>query len=144
MKLSTKCRYGSRAVLEIARNIDRGPIKRKDIVKSQMISDSYLENILISLKNSGIIDTIRGANGGYLLRRSPSEITLLEIVNALDGTLSPVECIDNPSSCERTVRCATRNAWKRLKEAQEEVLRSITVQELLEFEKKAFVVDYCI
>ena len=66
MKLSTKCRYGTRAVMEIARCYKESPIKRKDIAKNQNISDSYLENILISLKNAGIIDTIRGANGGYL------------------------------------------------------------------------------
>ena len=144
MKLSTKCRYGSRAVMEIARTCKDGPVKRKDIVKNQQISDSYLENILIALKNGGVIDTIRGANGGYLLRRSSSDVTLLEIVNILDGTLSPVECLDNPSICSRSQRCATRVAWGKMKEAKEEVLRSITVQELLDYEKEKYVPDYSI
>ena len=144
MKLSTKCRYGSRAVMEIARNHKSGPVKRKDIVKSQQISDSYLENILISLKNGGVIDTIRGAKGGYMLRRSASEITLLEIVNILDGTLSPVECLDNPSVCSRSARCATRIAWGKMKQAKEEVLRNISVQELVDYEKKTFVTEYSI
>lgn len=144
MKLSTKCRYGSRAVMEIARNYKSGPVKRKDIVKNQQISDSYLENILISLKNGGVIDTTRGAKGGYMLHRSASEITLLEIVNILDGTLSPVECLDNPSVCERASICATRMAWGKMKQAKEEVLRSISVQELVDYEKKTFVTDYSI
>ena len=144
MKLSTKCRYGSRAVMEIARNCMHGPVKRKDIVKNQQISDSYLENILISLKNSGIIETIRGANGGYLLRRPASEITLLEIVNSLDGSLSPVECLENPSVCARTEWCATRVSWIKMRDAQEEVLRSISVQNLIDSEKKSFVADYSI
>lgn len=144
MKLSTKCRYGSRAVMEIARICKDGPVKRKDIVKNQQISDSYLENILISLKNGGIIDTIRGANGGYLLRRSPNDITLLEIVNNLDGTLSPVECLDNTSVCSRSARCATRMAWSRMKKAKEDVLRNITVQELLDYEREKYVPDYSI
>ena len=144
MKLSTKCRYGSRAVMEIARCSKHGPVKRKDIVKNQQISDSYLENILIALKNGGVIDTIRGANGGYLLRRSASDVTLLEIVNILDGTLSPVECLDNTSVCSRSARCATRIAWERMKQAKEDVLRSITIKELLEHEKENFIPDYSI
>ena len=144
MKLSTKCRYGSRAVMEIARNYKSGPVKRKDIVKNQQISDSYLENILISLKNGGVIDTIRGAKGGYMLRRSASEITLLEIVNTLDGSLSPVECLDNTSSCEKVARCATRMAWGRMKKAKEDVLRSITIQELVDYEKEKYTQDYSI
>ena len=144
MKLSTKCRYGSRAVMEVARNYKSGPVKRKDIVKNQQISDSYLENILIALKNSGIIETIRGAKGGYLLRRPASEITLLEIVNSLDGSLSPVECLETPSICERTEWCATRVAWIKMREAQEEVLRNISIQKLIDSEKQSFVADYCI
>lgn len=144
MKLSTKCRYGSRAIMEIARSCLHGPVKRKDIVKNQQISDSYLENILISLKNSGIIETIRGANGGYMIRRPASEITLLEIVNSLDGSLSPVECLETPSICKRTEWCATRVAWIKMKEAQEEVLRNINIQELIDNEKQLFVADYSI
>ena len=144
MKLSTKCRYGSRAVMEIARTCKHGPVKRKDIVKNQQISDSYLENILIALKNGGVIDTIRGANGGYLLRRPASNVTLLEIVNILDGTLAPVECLDNPSICSRTARCATRIAWSKMKQAREEVLSGITIQELLDHEKENFIPDYSI
>lgn len=144
MKLSTKCRYGSRAIMEIARTSKNGPVKRKDIVKNQQISDSYLENILIALKNGGVIDTIRGASGGYLLRRPASDITLLEVVNILDGSLSPVECLDNPSICIRSQRCATRVAWGKMKKAKEEVLRSITIKELLDYEKEKYIPDYSI
>lgn len=144
MKLSTKCRYGSRAVMEIARTCKNGPVKRKDIVKNQQISDSYLENILIALKNGGVIDTIRGANGGYLLRRQASDVTLLEIVNILDGTLAPVECLNTPSICSRSPRCATRIAWIKMQEAEENVLRSITVQELLDYEQEKYIPDYSI
>ncbi len=144
MKLSTKCRYGARAIIEIARNNQNGPIKRKDIVKNQQISDSYLENILISLKNGGVIDTIRGAHGGYILHRPASEITLLEVVNVLEGSMAPVECIDNPSVCKRTSVCSTRTAWKKLKLAKEEVLRNITIQDLVESEEESFIPDYSI
>ena len=71
-------------------------------------------------------------------------LTLLEIVNILDGTLSPVECLDNPSVCSRSARCATRIAWERMKQAKEDVLRSITIKELLEHEKENFIPDYSI
>jgi Rrf2 family protein len=144
MKLSTKCRYGARAIVEIARNDHNGPVKRKDIVKNQEISDSYLENILITLKNGGIINAIRGANGGYMLRRPASEITLLEIVNVLEGSLAPVECIDTPSVCHRTDNCSTRGVWKNLKEAKEDVLRNVTVQKLVDDEKEPYRSDYSI
>jgi len=144
MKLSTKCRYGARAVIEIARHHEDGPIKRKDIARYQNISDSYLENILISLKNAGIIDTIRGANGGYMLRNDPSEVNLLQIINALEGSLALVKCAENPSICDKTEKCATRVVWVKLQEAKENILRNVTIQELIDFEGESFVADFCI
>ncbi len=144
MKLSTKCRYGARAIVEIAKNDHNGPVKRKDIVKNQEISDSYLENILITLKNGGIINAIRGASGGYTLRRPASEITLLEVVNILEGSLAPVECIDTPAICNRTEMCSTRGVWKQLKIAKEEVLRNVNIQQLVENEKGRYLPDYSI
>lgn len=144
MRLSTKCRYGARAIVEIAKNYEKGAMKRKDIAQNQKISDSYLENILIALKNGGIIDTIRGANGGYILRREPAKITLLEVVNVLEGSLAPVECIDNPQNCEKIDTCSTRMAWKRLMDAKEQVLGSITIQELVDYENNQQAIDYTI
>lgn len=144
MKLSTKCRYGARAVIEIARHHEDGPIKRKDIARYQNISDSYLENILIALKNAGIIDTIRGANGGYMLRNDPSEVNLLQIINALEGSLALVKCAENPSICDKTERCSTRMVWVKLQEAKENILRNVTIQELVDFEGESFVADFCI
>ncbi len=144
MKLSTKSRYGARAVVEIALHYLNGPVKRKDIVKNQEISDSYLENILIALKNGGIITTIRGANGGYMLSRPPSELNLFEVVKILEGSLSPVECLDNPSSCKRVNFCSTRVVWKKLKEAKEDVLKNVTIQDLINIEKKMDTPHYSI
>lgn len=144
MKMSTKCRYGTRAVLEIAMCHSKGPVKRKDIANNQNISDSYLENILISLKNAGIIDTTRGANGGYMLRNDPSETSLLSIMNALEGSLALVDCVEKPSVCHRSDWCSTRVIWKKLQKVKEDVLRDITIKELVDYEKKAFVPDYSI
>jgi Rrf2 family protein len=144
MKLSTKTRYGVRAAIELARAYASGPIKRKDIASSQAISDAYLENILILLKNGRIINAIRGANGGYALSRAPAKVTLLEVVDALEGTEAPVECIDNADVCERSTGCLARDVWKQLHEARAKVLSGITLQSLLEKENGCDKVDYSI
>ena len=131
MKLTTKCRYGARAIIEIARNYNKRPTKRKDIVENQGIPDSYLENILISLKGRGIVDAIRGPNGGFVLKRDPATITMLDVVLTFENSLAPVDCIEDPAGCGRVSDCLTRPVWKKLQKAQEEVLSEVTIQDLL-------------
>ncbi|MFW5722085.1 MAG: RrF2 family transcriptional regulator [Desulfohalobiaceae bacterium] len=144
MKLSTKCRYGTRAMVEIARRYGQGPVKRREIAQTQDISDSYLENILIALKHGGLIETIRGARGGYVLKVPPGEISLLEVFNALEGPFLPVGCLDSDETCGRLDDCQTRQAWKRLQEAVESVLRKETIQSLLDDEAHNKASNYCI
>jgi Rrf2 family cysteine metabolism transcriptional repressor len=132
MKLSTKCRYGTRAMIEIGRVYGAGSIKRKDISRIQEISSSYLENILITLKTHRLITTTRGAQGGFSLARSPVEISLLDIISALEGSIAPVECLEKSSLCHKSTGCAARKAWKKLHEAQKNVLSSITLQNLID------------
>jgi len=146
MKLSTKCRYGVRAMLEIGRQYrgGGGPVKRKDIAQIQGISHAYLENILISLKAAKFIRTTRGANGGFILEREPSEITMLQLVTALEGSITPVECLDNTDCCEKTSRCVARRVWKKLQDAQVAALSSITLQDLLDMEKETAEPTYTI
>ncbi|MBD3347414.1 MAG: Rrf2 family transcriptional regulator [Chitinivibrionales bacterium] len=144
MKLSTKSRYGVRAILEIAKNYEKVPTKRKNIVAKQNISDAYLENILIMLKNNGIIETVRGARGGYIINRPPSMITLMEIVGALEGSLAPVDCLDNPSLCSEVQHCPSRKVWKKLYEARRAVLEETTLQDLLDGSESAGKSGYCI
>jgi Rrf2 family transcriptional regulator, cysteine metabolism repressor len=131
-KLSTKSRYGTRAIIEIAKSYGKKPVKRKDIAKSQGLTESYLENILITLKKSGILGTIRGAQGGYVLKRPPGEIDLLEVMRVLEGSLAPVECLERTAFCDRTAICVARGVWKELMDAQERVLGSVTLQDLLD------------
>jgi len=132
MKLSTKCRYGARAIVQIARNYRIGPTKRKDIAVHEEVTDSYLENILITLRNNGIIKAIRGAKGGFILNRPPSEITMLEVVEAIQGVLAPVDCLENPVICQRVESCITRPVWQKMQTAQREALAAVTIQELVE------------
>ncbi len=132
MKLSTKCRYGTRAMIEIARQHGRSPVKRRDISKSQKVSDSYLENILVSLRDAGLIESIRGAHGGYALIRPPAEITMLDIVSALEGDFAPVACVTDAGFCTSEEGCRARLVWRRLHQAQVEALQKITLQKLVE------------
>ena len=136
MKLSTKCRYGVRAMVEIAKNFRNGPVKRKDISIVQDISSSYLENILITLKGNKLIRPTRGAKGGFVLEAEPSQITLYQIVLALEGSIAPVECLDNIAVCSKNRECVARKAWKKLYDAQTTTLKSITLQDLLDMENE--------
>ena len=143
LKLSTKCRYGARAILEIAKNYGKHPTKRKDISKTQEISESYLENIMLALKSNGLIDTVRGARGGYELGRPPSGITLFQIVEALEGPLELVDCLTDGSSCGRIDECAMREVWSGLKKAMEESLGRVTLQDLLD-KNETEALSFCI
>jgi len=144
MKLSTKCRYGLRAVVEIANRYRQGSVKRKEIVKNQDISDSYLENILIILKSNHIIETNRGINGGYVLARAPSAITVLDIVTAIEGKFSLVECLNQPDRCDMVQKCVTRTVWQELVDAWNNVLGKTTVQDLLDRKLEHTQLDYSI
>lgn len=144
MRLSTKCRYGLRAIVDIASAYGRNPAKRKDIAKKQGLSSSYLENILLILRNYKIVETTRGVKGGYVLCRAPSNITVYEIINALEGPLSLTDCVDKSASCNRANNCATRFVWCELAGAIRSVLSKITLQDLVDREKKNSDTDYAI
>lgn len=135
MKLSTRCRYGTRAMVEIARHYNRGPTKRKDISRAQDISEGYLENILSLLRSRNYVSTVRGAGGGFVLEKPPAEIKLLDIVLALEGTISPVDCLEKPEVCEKIHRCVARKAWRKLYDAQVQALSEITLQDMLDMEE---------
>jgi len=144
MQLSTKCRYGTRAMIEIARHYNKGPVKRKEISKNQNISSAYLENILISLKANKLIRTTRGANGGFALDKPPGAISLLQIVTILEGSISPVECLENHALCEKADVCAARKAWGKLYNAQKAALAGVTLQDLLDMDGAGNAGDYSI
>jgi Rrf2 family protein len=131
MKLSTRSRYAARAIIEIARQKGDTPITRKTICESQDISSSYLENILIILKNQGIIKTIRGPRGGYVLAKEPEDINMYDIVRAFEGSISAVHCVDDPQNCPRYENCPTKVVWEALMKSQRDVLKSFTIGQLM-------------
>jgi len=136
MKLSTKGRYGARAMVDMALHEDQGPILLKDIAKRQGISEKYLEHIITSLKVAGLVKSIRGARGGYILARPASQIKLSHIIRALEGSTAPVECVDDPKLCSRVGICVTRDVWMKIKEKIEEILESVSLKDLAEQQKK--------
>lgn len=136
MKLSTRARYGTRALLDIARHQGKKPVQLKDIASRQNISLHYLEHIITPLVSAGIVRSTRGARGGLQLIRQPGELKLSEVVKLLEGTITPVECVSNPKSCSRSDLCVTRQVWSEMKKAIDETLNSITLQDMLERQKK--------
>lgn len=132
MKISTRGRYGLRALLDLALHQNERPILLKDIARRQEISLPYLEHIIISLIAVGIVKSTRGARGGVSLLKPPSEIKLLEVFHLLEGSISPVDCINNPNVCPRSSFCATRDVWGAVENAMSQVLESTTLQDLVE------------
>ncbi|MEA3454852.1 MAG: Rrf2 family transcriptional regulator [Candidatus Caldatribacteriota bacterium] len=136
MRLSTRARYGTRLMLELALNFNKGTIFLKDIAEKEEISEKYLSHLVIPLKSSGLISSSRGAHGGYRLAKSPPQITLKEIVQTLEGGISCVECVKNPSVCHRASKCATRSIWKKLDEKIADELSSVTLEDLANSQKE--------
>jgi Rrf2 family protein len=111
MKLSTRGRYGVRAMLELALHSGKGPVPLRDLASRQEISAKYLEQLLIPLKGAGLVKSVRGARGGYLLARDPEHISLYDIVRSLEGPLAPVECVQDPQYCDRVGGCTVHLVW---------------------------------
>jgi len=132
MRLSTKGRYGARAMLDLALNSSEGPVLLRDIAKRQEVSEKYLEHSITTLRKAGLVRSIRGARGGYVLAKSPSQIRLSEIMEVLEGSMAPVECVDDPQVCQRAQLCVTRDIWAKMKEAIDNILESITLQDMVE------------
>lgn len=135
LKLSTRGRYGLRAMYELALDYDNNnnPMPIKSIAIKTGFSDQYLEQIFATLKKSNYVLSVRGAQGGYLLSRSPEEITVGDIIRCLDGPVEPSLCVSDvdPYTCSED-DCATRIVWKRLKDSIDECLDSITLKDMVE------------
>ncbi len=136
MRLSTKGRYGARAMLDLALNFGKEPVLLKDIARRQEVSEKYLEHSISALRKAGLVRSIRGARGGYILAKSPSEIRLSKIMEVLEGSMAPVDCVDDPQVCHRVNLCVTRDIWAKMKEAIDNILESITLQDMVEQQKK--------
>ena len=136
MKLSTRGRYGTRALLELALHYREGSIPLKDIARSQQISLQYLAHLITPLVAAGTVSSIRGPRGGVSLAKPPEEIKLSEVIGLLEGSIAPVACVSDPKYCSRSDFCVTRDVCGELKNVIDGFLESTTLQDLVERHKK--------
>jgi len=132
MKLSTKARYGLRAMLDLAEHYGNGPVQARVIARRQDLSAKYLEHLLAALKAADLVRVLRGARGGYELAQPPERTIVGDVVRALEGSLELVECVPRPDCCPRAATCAAREVWRRTKEAMEGVIDGTTIRDLME------------
>ncbi len=142
MKLSTRTRYGVRAIIELAANDSKKPLQLKVIAERQDISIKYLEQLMNALRSGGIVRSIRGARGGYILAKPPNQIKLGDVFNCLEGSVITAECVEDEDYCRRAADCAARLLWVQLQEAIKNVLESVTVQDLLDRARDRKTSDY--
>jgi Rrf2 family protein len=131
MKLSTRSRYGTRMMLDLAQHYDEGPVQIGNVSKRENISVKYLEQLIIPLKKANFIKSVRGPKGGHMLAKPPEAITVGEIVRVLEGGINLSSCIENPEVCDRTRECLTRGLWEEATKAMYEKLNSATLSKMI-------------
>ncbi len=136
MKLSTRGRYGVRLMFDLALNGGNGPVSLKDIAARQEISEKYLSNLIPPLRSSGLINSVRGSQGGYVLGRDPREITLKDILLVLEGPMHLVECAGQPEVCSRSTDCLVRDVWSEVGTKMLDALASTTIASMAEKQKQ--------
>jgi Rrf2 family protein len=138
IKLSTKGRYGTRLMLNLALHYNEGreAIVLKNISTEEDLSIRYLEQIIIPLKINKLVKSVRGAGGGYTLAKHPSEITICAIIEVLEGSCALVDCVEDPDSCERMTECATHEVWEEASNLLKNYFESKTLQDLVKIAKK--------
>lgn len=147
MKISTKGRYGVKAMLDLALHSDGNPVALKSIAERQGISESYLEQLIAILKKNGLVNSIRGAQGGYLLAHDPKDIIVGDIIRALEGSLAPADCVieEDPAPCSKADGCVTRVLWEKIRDSVNDVIDSVTLQDMIDgYYKKSNTNMYCV
>ena len=131
MKISTKGRYGLRILVDLATHDAEKPRLIRDIAESQDISEKYISRLVIDLRKAKMIHSIRGVNGGFHLAKAPEDITLLEVLEVMEGPLSIVDCVHTPKKCDKNAKCAAREIWSELNEGIRELMRGVTLADVL-------------
>lgn len=132
MKLSTKGRYGLMAMFQLALDYGQGPISLKYIAEKQELSENYLEQLFSNLRRDGLLNSVRGAQGGYMLSRAPKEITVGQVLRSLEGNLAPADCLLHDNDCTKEEGCATKQVMLRIKQGIDSVVDSITLWDMIE------------
>ncbi len=138
MILSTKGRYGVRAAFDLALHYGSEPIPLKNISQRQNLSDPYLEQLIAILRKDGLVTSVRGAQGGYMLSRAPSEISVGDILRSLEGPMAPAECVldDYDKECIKVDSCVTRMLWEKIMDSINSVINSISLQDMVDDYKR--------
>ena len=144
MKVSMKGDYGVRALVELAHHYGEGPLQSASIAARQSIPEPYLDQLLTSLRRAGFIRSVRGPQGGHALIRDPQEIRLSEALGALEGSLAPIACLDDPAGCPKPTPCSLREVWEQVQEATLRILDSTTIADLAERERVGAAARYAI
>ncbi len=137
MKVSTKGRYSVTALYELAQRYGEGPVSLKCVAQGQGLSENYLEQLMVPLRRAGIVQSIRGAQGGYMLAKSPAEITIGSIITTVEGPIAVVDCLLAEAGaaeqmCDKACACVTRGIWEKVCDSISQVLENITLQTLLD------------
>ena len=136
MKISTRARYGTKALLELALHENGELVPLKEISRRQQIPLPYLGHIISPLVRAGIVRSTRGVGGGVSLLKPPQQVVLIEVIELFEGQISLVDCVNHPESCPRSGYCVTRSLWQDIREAISGVLESITLQDLVERQRR--------
>lgn len=131
MKLSTKGRYGVKAMVDLAIHYGEGSVSIKSISERQSISECYLEQLFSPLRKAELIKSVRGAQGGYTLNRNPEDITIIDIMEVLEGPIEISGCLDN-NDCNNMECCSTRLLWGKIKTSIDDVMKSVTLKDMVE------------
>ncbi len=133
MRLSTKGRYGLKAMFELALHYGDGPIALKNVAENQGVSEHYLEQLIAVLRKAKFVKSVRGAMGGYMLAKDPKDITVGDIIRTLDGPMLPSDCIieEQASNCERSEYCVTKVVWEKIWNSFNDVVDSITLADMV-------------
>lgn len=132
MKLSTKGRYGLKAMVDIAVDYGKGRLSVNQLAEKQGVSVAYLEQLIAALKKAGLVEAARGASGGYTLARAPEDINVGEVLRALEGSTAILDCVsvDDGAECSNACFCSARPLWIKLQQKIDEVLNTTTIKEL--------------
>ena len=132
MKLSTRGRYGIHAMYDLAVHANDGPQSIKAIAEREDIPEAYLEQLFAVLKREGLVNSTRGAQGGYVLARQPEAITVGDVLRALEGGLSLVDCLDEADACGRSCVCPSRVVWRKVRDGLNAIVDGITLRDMID------------
>ena len=132
MRVTMKSDYGLRAMIDLAAHFGQGPVPSADIAERQAVPEHFLDQLLITLRRAGLLKSQRGPQGGHMLARSPQQISMRDVIRALDGSTAPMECLPNPSVCQLAPGCAIRGVWQEVESFAEQLLVTTTLDQLAE------------